>query len=442
MSVATRLAVQGGEPAVPRHLRSVRWPEVTPEDEAAVLRVLRAGGFTLTGGMAGGDVPEFEAEWASYVGVRHCVAVSSGTTALALAVTAAGVAPGDEVLVPALSFVASATAALHSFAIPVFVDIDPVTFNIDHRLVEERITPRTRAIIPVHMHGLPADMDEIRSIAGRHGLAVIEDAAQSHGAMYRGRRTGALSDVAAFSLNASKNLPCCGEAGMVVTDDDGLAERMRMGRQFGEVVSTEQERDYLHQELGWNYKPSTLMIGFARSQLRRYDEYQRVRETNVSAFLEAVSTLPGVVLPAVPPDRTHAWHLVRIRFDPEAAGLDGVTPLAFRRALQRVLNAEGVFVREYQRIALPAQPLFQRRSGIGGYPWKLSEAEHRYDPAEYPVTNAVLDDSLTIQKVHLHPASGELLQRYAGAFHKAFEHLDLVARLARAEMSRTARGGA
>jgi dTDP-4-amino-4,6-dideoxygalactose transaminase len=427
---ADKLALQGGEPTVPRHLRAVRWPVVTSEDEAAVLAALRGGHLTLASSMGEGDVPAFEAEWAEYVGVRHCVAVSNGTVAIALALAAAGVGPGDEVILPALSFVATATGALHNMAIPVFVDIDAATFNIDHRLIAERITPRTRAIVPVHMHGLPADMDEIRAVAERHGLAVVEDAAQSHGARYRGRRTGSLSAAGAFSLNSSKNLPSCGEAGMVVSDDEELAARVRRSRQFGETVDG--ERDYLHQELGWNYKPSAVLIAFARSQLRRYEREQAWREANVDAFLAAISPLPGVRVPAVPPDRTHAWHLVRIRFDPAAAGVDGVSGQGFRRALQRALNAEGVLVRPYQRIPLPAQPLFQHHRGMGaGYPWRLGAGDYRYDPAEFPVTSAVLEDSLTIQKAHLDPARGELLELYATAFHKVFDNLDLIARLAR-----------
>jgi dTDP-4-amino-4,6-dideoxygalactose transaminase len=275
-------------------------------------------------------------------------------------------------------------------------------------------------------------MDEIRAIAERHGLAVVEDAAQSHGARYRGRRTGVLSAAGAFSLNSSKNLPSCGEAGMVVSDDAELAARVRRARQFGETVEQDQNRDYLHQELGWNYKPSPVLIAFARSQLRRYDREQAMREANVSAFLEAISTLPGVVLPEVPADRTHAWHLIRIRFDPEAAGVEGVSPKRFRQALQRALNAEGVLVREYQRMPLPGQPLFRHLRGMGdGYPWRLGAGEYRYDPAEYPVTNAVLDDSLTIQKAHLDPSRADLLERYARAFQKVFANLDLIARLAR-----------
>jgi perosamine synthetase len=437
-TTAGRLALQGGEPVIPRHMRAVRWPVVTPEDEAAVLAALHGGHLTLASSMGEGDVPAFEAEWAEFVGVRHCVAVSNGTVAIALALAAAGVGPGDEVIVPALSFVATATGALHNLAIPVFVDIDPVTFNMNHRLIEERITPRTRAIVPVHMHGLPADMDEIGAIAERHGLTVIEDAAQSHGARYRGRRTGALSAAGAFSLNSSKNLPSCGEAGMVVSDDDELAGRVRRGRQFGETVDG--ERDYLHQELGWNYKPSAVLIAFARSQLRRYEREQALREANVSAFLEATSSLPGVRLPEVPPDRTHAWHLVRIRFDPEAAGVEGVGRQGFRHALQRALNAEGVLVRPYQRIPLPEQPLFVHRRGMGdGYPWRLGAGDYRYDPAEYPVTSAVLEDSLTIQKAHLDPARGDLMSLYAEAFHKVFDNLDLIGRLARAEQGPRAR---
>jgi dTDP-4-amino-4,6-dideoxygalactose transaminase len=353
--------------------------------------------------------------------------------ALALSLTALGVCPGDEVLVPALSFIASAIAPLHQCAIPVFVDIDPRTFNIDPQRMREKITPRTRAVIVVHLHGLPADMDEIRAIAREHNLFVIEDAAQSHGATYKGQQTGALGEIATFSLNVSKNLPTCGEGALVTMQSPQLAEKMRMLRQYGEVITPGQERSYTSHFLGWNQKPNCIHAAFARSQLSRFPAYQARRQENVTRLLAALADLPGVSCPLCPQDRTHAWHIIRLRFDPRAAGLDDLPADLFREALQRVLRSEGVPLARYQRVPLPAQQVFQSREGFGGgHPWTLPDVPpQRYCAQDYPQTLAVLADSLTVQRVHLHPASGPLLDRYAEAFHKVFAHLDVVARLAR-----------
>jgi dTDP-4-amino-4,6-dideoxygalactose transaminase len=427
------LAIQGGPAVIPRTEGQVAWPVVTAEDKEAVMRVMESGKFTY---LAQGEeeVQGLEEEWARFVQTRYCVAVSNGTVALALALTALGVCPGDEVLVPALSFIASAIAPLHQCAIPVFVDIDPRTFNIDPQRMREKITPRTRAVVVVHLHGLPADMDEIRALAREHGLFVIEDAAQSHGATYKGQQTGALGEIATFSLNVSKNLPTCGEGALVTMQSPQLAEKMRMLRQYGEVITPGQERSYTSHFLGWNQKPNCIQAAFARSQLRRFPAYQARRQENVARFLAALADLPGVSCPQCPADRTHAWHILRLRFDPRAAGLADLPADLFREALQRVLRSEGVPLARYQRVPLPAQQVFQAREGFGhGHPWTLPGVPpQRYCAEDYPQTLAVLADSLTVQRVHLNPASGPLLERYAQAFHKVFAHLDVVARLARA----------
>lgn len=427
-----KLAIQGGPPVIPRGQGQVVWPIVSPEDRAAVMRVMDSGKFTY---LAQGEqeVRGLEQEWAEVVQSRYCVAVSNGTVALALALTALGVCPGDEVLVPALSFIASAIAPLHQCAIPVFVDIDPRTFNMDPQQMREKITPRTRAVMVVHLHGLPADMDEICAIAREHNLFVIEDAAQSHGASYKGQQTGSLGDIAAFSLNVSKNLPTCGEGALVTMQSAQLAEKMRMLRQYGEVITPGQERSYISHFLGWNQKPNCIQAAFTRSQLKRFPAYQARRVENVQRFLAALADLPGVVCPVTLPDRTHAWHIVRLRFDVRAAGLDDLAPDLFREALQRTLRSEGVPLARYQRVPLPAQQVFQSREGFGrGYPWSLPGVpEQRYCAEDYPQTLAVIADSLTLQRVHLHPESGPLLDLYAQALHKVFAQLDVVARLAR-----------
>ena len=430
MSAVTGLAVFGGEPAVPRALRRVPWPVVTDADRAAVLGVLDSGRLV---GTAEGEtaVPELERRWAEQVEVGHCVAVSNGTTAISLALAGLGIGPGDEVIVPALSFIATALGPLHQMAVPVFADIDPVTFNLDPADVARRITPRTRAIVAVHLHGLPADLDALTELARRHGLAVVEDAAQAHGARLHGRPVGGLGAVGAFSLQVSKNLPTCGEGGLVTTDDAALAGRIRQARQFGEVIEDGRPRDYISYRLGWNAKINPIQAAFAASQLDRFDAYEKMRQANIPPLLARLAALPGITVPTVGPDRTHAWHILRFRFDPAALGLAGVPPEAFCRVVRRLLRAEGVPLSRYQLLPLPEQTVFTERIGFGGgYPW--TAAGGASEPGTYPVTSAVLADSLTLQKRHLHPDSGPLLQRYADAVEKVWEHREVLASMATA----------
>jgi perosamine synthetase len=423
------LALFGGTAAVPRELRHVDWPVVTDEDRAAVLATLSSGRLVSN---AEGEtaVAALEQQWARHVGVDHCVGLANGTAALALALFVLGIGPGDEVLVPALSFIASGLAPLHQLAVPVFVDVDPVSFNLDPSAAEAAITLRTAAILVVHLHGLPADMAAIGEIARRHGLAVVEDAAQAHGATWRGRKVGGLGQAGAFSLQVTKNLPTCGEGGLLTTASADLAAKVRMARQFGEVIEPDaRERSYIAHALGWNHKLNPVQAAFASSQLARFDRYEEQRQVNVRRLLGRLGALPGIQVPAPTADATHVWHILRFRFDPQAAGAEGASRAGFRQALRRALRAEGVPMSRYQLMPLPQQRVFQERAGFGrGYPWAITGARHG---GSWPNASAVIEDSLTLQKRHLNPGSGALLERYADAFEKVWEHLDVVARMAR-----------
>ncbi|MFD7977966.1 DegT/DnrJ/EryC1/StrS family aminotransferase [Streptomyces sp. NPDC059071] len=428
----SKLAAFGGTAAVPRDRRHVDWPLVEDEDRKAVLDALD-GARLVSNSDGANPVSTLEERWARHFGHEHCVAVSTGTAALSLALAALGVGPGDEVIVPAMSFIATGLAPVHQMAVPVFADIDPVTFTIDPDDIERRITDRTRAIIPVHLHGAPADMDRITDIARRHGLAVVEDAAQAPGATHRGRPVGSIGDAGAFSLQATKNIPTCGEGGLLVTGDAGLAEAVRKGRQFGEVIEAGRDRDYISYGLGWNHKMNALQAAFTDAQLARFDDYESMRQRNVTEFLGRLAQLPGLRVPTALQDTTHAWHILRFRFDPAAFGLDGVRPEALRSALRRLLRAEGVPMSQYQLMPLPDQKVFVDRVGFGsGYPWTVTGAPAPVKGEGYPVTRAVIADSLTLQKRHLHPGSGELLRLYADAFEKVWANRDMVATLAAA----------
>jgi perosamine synthetase len=423
-----RLAMLGGQKEVPASLPDTSWPVITEEDEAAVLAALKGPLVSDTDGMT--PVSELEERWAERCGARYCVATCNGTAALSLSVAALGIGPGDEVIVPALSMIASGLAPLHQMAVPVFADIDPVAFTLDPESVEAAITPRTAAIMPVHLHGQPADMDAIHAIAARHKLAIVEDGAQAQGATYRGVTVGAIGDVTAFSLQYTKNLPTCGEGGLLTTNDKTLADKARMSREFGEVIRAGQARDYVSYQLGWNAKLSSVQAAFTLAQLNRFDDYARRRRVNVEAFLRRLSGLPGILVPAAVPRTEHAWYMLRFRLDPEAAGLPGIRPGPFRAAVQRLLRAEGVPVSRYQMLTLPRQRVFADRVGFGaGYPWTAGQP----GPGQgCPVAEAVIDDSITLQKRHLNPGAGPALMRYADAFEKVWGHLDVAARLAEA----------
>ncbi|MEV7128449.1 DegT/DnrJ/EryC1/StrS family aminotransferase [Streptomyces sp. NPDC093260] len=427
-----QLAMFGSKPVVRPEHRRLEWPVVTQADKDAVLRALDSRKFTV-GAKNEQEISGLEREWAEFCDTRYAVAVNSGTVALELALTALGLQPGDEVIVPALSYVATAMAPLYQLAIPVFVDIDPVTFNIDVTQIEAKITSRTRAIVPVHLGGLPADMDEIRALARKYDLLVVEDAVQAQGGKYRGETAGSMGAASVFSLNVEKSVPTCGEGGLIVTDDENVAERCRSLRILGEDLSTE-ERLYVSATRGSNLKLSSVLAAFTRSQLARFWEYQERRDKNIPIFLSRLAALPGIVVPPVPEDRTHMWHMLRFRFDPQAAGLDGVTPGRFRQALRRALLAEGVPLTHYQIIPLPGQPVFQEQNAYGnGYPWSLPGTNpQRYDLADYPVTCQVIEDSLCLRRMHLNPEAGPALDEYAAAFERVWENLDVIARFARA----------
>jgi dTDP-4-amino-4,6-dideoxygalactose transaminase len=352
--------------AVSRRLR--RWPVLTDAEREAVRRVLDRG--VLSGGGAP-EIRALEADFAAFVGTRFCLATNSGTSALHIALAAAGVGPGDEVIVPAVSFIATAQAVLHQGAVPVFADIDQKTYNIDPGEIATRITPRTRAIVPVHLHGLPADMETISAIAAEAGITVIEDAAQAHGAHYHGRNVGSLGDMAAFSLNSTKNL-AAGEGGLFVTNSEDLYARAARTRFDGLSPSAtwDPERpldDEAEGEAtvpGWMYLPGELTCAIARSQLRML-KFTSVRaRLNAERLSARLTELPGVEPPCVPPDRTHVYHKYRVRLDPRVAGI-ALEPVALRDRVLAELGAEGVEAVLWQRVPLPAHPLF---SSTGPYP--------------------------------------------------------------------------
>lgn len=263
---------------------------------AAIAQVLDGMQLTL-----GPQLREFEREFAAYCGAAHCVGVGSGTDALILALRAAGIGPGDEVIVPAHTFIATAEAVSLVGARPVFVDVEPESRCIDPALVESAVTACTRAVIAVHIHGQMADLDAILPIARKHDLVVLEDAAQAHGAELRGRRAGSLGDFGCFSFYCSKNLGAYGEAGAVTTNNDGYAERLRLIRSHGDAGR------YEHVCLGTNGRMDEIQAAVLRVKLRRLDEWNEARRAHAARLSQLLAGL-GVGLPVEAPGRKHVYH--------------------------------------------------------------------------------------------------------------------------------------
>ncbi len=294
-----------------------QYHSIKPEIDAAIGRVLESSEFVL-----GSEVAAFEGEFAAYCGAGQAIGVSSGTSALHLALLAAGVGPGDEVITVAFTFVATVATILYTGARPVLVDIEPATFTMDAAQLEAAITPRTKAIVPVHLYGQPAAMDPILEIARRRGLIVIEDAAQAHGAEHRGRRAGSIGDLACFSFFPGKNLGAYGEGGAVTTNNPEYGRTIRMLRNWGAA------RKYEHVLKGYNYRLQGIQGAILRVKLRYLEGWTEARRAHAARY-DALLAGSGVETPAARPDSRHVYHIYAIR-----------TP--DRGDLQAALKAQGI----------------------------------------------------------------------------------------------------
>jgi dTDP-4-amino-4,6-dideoxygalactose transaminase len=341
--------------------------------EQACLAALSRGDYIL-----GEDVARFEEEFAAYCGVSHAVGVDSGTSALELALRAHGVGPGDEVITAANTFVATAFAISYCGATPVLVDIDPQTYNLDPMLVERAVTERTRAIMPVHLYGQPAEMAAISEIAAKHNLVVIEDACQAHGAREDAVRAGALGDCAAFSFYPAKNLGAQGDGGMVVTSDDEVAERLRLLRNYG-------ASDKYHSEIvGYNRRLDTLQAAMLRVKLRRLDSWNEARRGCAGRYEELLEDLP-IVLPVVRAGAESVWHLYVVR-------------VAERDRVRQRLAERGIDTGIHYPVPLHLQPAYRH---LG------------YAPGDFPVTERYAGEILSLP---MYPElSSEAQQRVASA---------------------------
>lgn len=313
--------------------------ELRAELEEAFARVLDNGWFTQ-----GSELEAFEREYADFCGVKHCIGVGNGLEALHLILRAYGIGEGDEVIVPSNTYIATWLAISHAGALPVPVEPDLMTYNINPALIEAAITPRTKAIIPVHLYGQPADMDPINVIAAKHGLKVIEDAAQSHGARYKNKRSGSLGDAAGHSFYPGKNLGALGDGGAVTTDDDGLAEMLRILRNYGSRIK------YVNEVKGYNSRLDDIQAAFLRIKLKKLDEWNLRRKLIADIYSNCIKS-PDIVIPHVPEWADPVWHLYVVRS-------------GYRDRLSEHLNGLGIM----SLIHYPIPPNKQNayaKSGIG-----------------------------------------------------------------------------
>jgi dTDP-4-amino-4,6-dideoxygalactose transaminase len=432
------LALFGATPVLSREAHRV-WPIVGDDERRAVARVLDRG--VLSGAFAPESVA-LEREFARFVGAKHCLLTHCGTSALVVALAAAGVRAGDEVIVPAYSFVATPLAVVQVGAVPVFADVDEATGCLDPAAADAAVTERTRAIMPVHMHGGAADLNALLNVARRHDLVVVEDAAQAHGATYAGRPVGAIGAAGGFSLQSSKNL-AAGEGGLFVTNDDALADEASSVRNFGQDVCRADAADFDlarpldggraldARRLGSMYRGNEMMAAFARAQLARLPERTERCQRSARRLARALAELPGVTAPLEPPERTSVHHKFRVHLDPQRAGV-ALSAERLRDATMAALRAEGLEVVLWQSAPLPAQTVFQQRDAAGGYPRgreRGTDLAHNYDPSRYPRTRVLLAGSLLLfsQSCPLIAQDDAVIDGYIEAFQRVWSERESLA---------------
>lgn len=412
--MSSKLALLGGKPV--RSTPFPSWPVFGQAEERRLVRTLRSGKW---GRLEGRETAEFEERFAAMHGCKHGIAVANGTVSLRIALLAAGIQAGEEVIVPPYTFLSTASAVVEANAIPVFVDIDLRTFNLDRRAVEAAITPRTRAIIPVHFAGQPAEMDAIMKIARKHKLFVIEDAAHAHGASYKTQRAGSIGHVGSFSFQSSKNLTA-GEGGMITTNDSTVAETCRSVQNCGRIPGGVW---YEHHVISGNYRLGEFQAAILNAQLSRLEAQTRTRERNGKYLAKRLSRLPGVYPQKRGAECTrHAYHLFMLRFD--AAGFE-----APRETVLKALQAEGIPCSGGYGFPLYLQPLFQKKA-FGPY---LSNAKSlNYARVRCPNSELICQQAIWLEHRLLLGTRSDT-NDVAEAFEKIYEQRAALVELSRKE---------
>ncbi len=419
-----KLAILGGKP-----VRERPFPEyvtIGEEEKQAVMEVMDSTVLSKYLGTwspdfyGGPRVQKMEKEWEAYFSVKHAVSVNSATSGLYAAVGAAGVGPGDEVIVSPYSMTASATGVLVYGAIPVFADIDPDTFCITPTSIRKCITPYTKAIIAVDIFGHPADFDEIMQIAREHNLIVIEDVAQAPGALYHGRWAGSLADMGVFSLNYHKTIHT-GEGGVIVTDNDDLAERLQLIRNHAEVVVKNKGVQNIVNLIGFNYRMTEIEAAIGSEQLKKLERLLTPRIEAADYLTERLSRLPGITPPVVRPDVRHGYYVYAIRYDAASTGIP-------RDRFVAALTAEGIPMSQGYVEPIYLEPLYQQRIAFGknGFPFTYPgyKGQVNYERGICPVTERMYYSELMNTNVCHAGIAREDLDDVIAAFEKVASNLD------------------
>jgi dTDP-4-amino-4,6-dideoxygalactose transaminase len=409
------------------------------EERRAALEVLDSGVLSGFYGSPGGQfdggpqVRAFEEEWADRFGYRHAISTNSWSTGLMASIGALALEPGDEIVCPPFTMSASATAALFYGVIPVFVDIDPDTFCLDPGAFERAITPRTRAVMVVHLFGLPADLDPLLDIARRHNIAVVEDAAQAPLATYRGRPVGGFGAIGGFSLNYHKHIHT-GEGGVIVTDRDDLALRCRLIRNHGENAAEAFGIDHPVNVIGANYRLTELQAAIGRVQLRRLEEIVGRRRSLAAHLAGRLAGSEVLKVPPVPADRGHAQYVQPLLFDAIAARIPrSVFVRAVAAELPTGTTADEIVLSEGYTKPLYLNAVYQKRIAIGrgGFPFSAGDVGlERYRRGICPVAEQLHDETLLISYLVREPLSEADLDDFVLAVEKVLEHADDLSRVA------------
>ncbi len=354
----------------------INLPKIGEEEIEAVVKVLRSGPLTNALG-AGPMVTQFEKKFAKFAGVKHAVAVNTGTAALHSAIVAAGVQQGDEVILPSFTFVATAEAVVMAGGKPVFTDINPETYNISPAEIEKNITKKTKAILPVDLYGFSADVKPIREIAAKHGLAVVEDAAQAHGATYNGKPAGVFADAACWSLYASKNMTT-GEGGVITTDSADVAETLRLIRTHGEKAK------YASLMLGYNYRMSEIQAAIGLVQLEKLPAFVAKRRENAKRLTRLLAKKDRLQLPEETKDRQHSWYLYTVRLKNAAVNE--------RNKIVEELRQKDIGAEVYYANPVHLMPYYRERFGRRRLPETVKAAKQVFSLPIHPgVTEAQVD---------------------------------------------------
>jgi dTDP-4-amino-4,6-dideoxygalactose transaminase len=423
---AQKLALLGGPKAIQSEFK--RYNPIGREELQAAKEVIESGVLSKYIGawtedfFGGPKVREFESDCCKYFGVGHAVTVNSATSGLVAAVGAIGVEPGDEVIVTPWTMSASATAILHWNAIPVFADIHAETFNLDPASVEANITPYTKAIVAVDIFGQSADMDELMAIAARHGLKVISDSAQAPGARYKGRSAGTHADIGVFSLNYHKHIHT-GEGGIIVTNDEALAERCQLIRNHAEVVVGDKGVTNLSNMIGHNLRLGEIECAIGIEQLKKLDGFVRSRQELAERLTRGLQGLPGLKTPVVAPDRTHVYYVYPLILDTGKLGVP-------KERIHAALRAEGVSLDlRYQNIHLI--PMYQRKIAYGskGFPWTagIARREVSYRKGICPNAETLNDTTYLGFGMCVYDLAEKDIDLIIGAFKKVWANLPALA---------------